>query len=264
MGLITQGIAGLAGGIGGGLAAGNKAKSDKATLREYIKQQEQLQKEIGSTADLREQQATDAYAPQLEGYGENSQAYFDKLKNADFSKYDVSAPEDYKGQSIQELIAQNYNPQAQSMIDAEGNSVQGSAANAGNLFSGVTAGNIARATAQEQGNQYASARDAATQQYGQKYKEFTDKFANVLAANDVNKGNLSANLNAGGTLYNAQTDAFGNQRNEVTGVQQARDSAIMSSRGEQATAAAQKKGVGGYWSNFASGALSGLSKGLGG
>jgi hypothetical protein len=252
-----------AGALAGGISSGIQGANDRASLKEYIKQQQQLQGQIGANTTKREGEITTAYAPQLSGMGEDVSNYYDTLRNADFSKYDVSAPEEYKGRDLNELTQQMMNPLTDTMVNTASNKVQGAAANAGGLFSGVTAKNVANVTAQVQAEQYDKARQAAQTQQAQDYQQYTDKFANLLKATENNRGNYASNIGALGSLNTAQTGAFNNQQTNLTGVRNTGDTNLFGSKSAEAEAAAKKAGIGSTFSNFAQGAMGGLSSALG-
>lgn len=254
------GVSGLAGGASSAIEGAN----NRAALKEYIKQQQQLQGQINANTTKREGEITTAYAPQLSGMAEDVGDYYDTLRNADFSKYDVSAPEDYQGRDLNELTEQMMNPLTDTMVNTASNKVQGAAANAGGLFSGVTAKNIANVTAQVQAEQYDKARQAAQAQQAQDYTQYTDKFNNLIKATEMNKSNYADTIGAKGALNTAQTGAFNNQQTNLTGVRNTGDTNLFGSKSAEAEAAAKKAGIGSTWSNFAQGALGGISSALGG
>lgn len=250
------------GAISGGVNSAIEGGNNRAALREYIKQQEAIQGQINANTTQRTNDVNTAYAGQLAGMDQNVQDYYNALKNADYSQFNVSAPEDYKGRDLNELTQQMMNPQTDTMVQTASNKVQGAAANTGGLFSGITAKNIANATAQVQAEQWDKARSAAQTQQAQDYQQYQDKFANLLAANQVNKSNLTDTLGAKGALHAAQTSAFQASRGELGNIQDQADQRSYETQNALATARGQKAGVGSMWSNFAQGALSGLSKAL--
>ena len=255
---------GIAGGLTGGIGSAMQGADDRRALKEYINQQKMLQQQIQARKTAGEATTKGEYAPLLSGMERDVQDYYSALRNADYSKYDVSAPEDYQGQDLGELTQELMNPQTETMVQAASDKVQGAAANAGGLFSGVTAKNIANATAGVQAEQYEKARNAAQQQQAMDYQQYTDKFKNILAATQANRENYSSNLGAKGTLNQAQTGAFGAQQQTLGDIRNTANQNMLQSQQAQADAAAKKAGIGSTWSNFAKGALGGAGSALGG
>lgn len=253
---IKGGTAALSGGVNSAIQGAN----NRAALKEYINQQKAIQGQLAEGKRTESSQVTTAYAPQLQGMGDDVANYYSTLRSADYGQYDVSAPEKYQGRDLNELTQQMMNPQTDTMVQTASNKVQGSAANTGGLFSGITAKNIANATAQVQAEQYDKARQAAQAQQEQDYRQYSDEFANLLKANEVNRGNYASNIANLGALNTAQTGALNTQQEQLGNINALYGQRQFDTSNALATAAGQKAGVGSMWSNFAQGALGGLSK----
>lgn len=251
------------GAVSGGLSAGMQSSNNRKALREYIAQQKAIQDEIRGLEGQRTGQVNATYDPLTRGFAGNAQDYFNALKTADYSKYDVSAPEQFQF-DMEAATQAELNPDIQAIIDRSTGAVQQSAANRGGLFSGATAKGIARSTADIQAAEWDKARERAQQQRTNKYQEYIDSFNNAMKVNENNRNNYNAGLQAKGTLFSSQGNLFGQQQGAIQGIQNAADTAYMQSRGEQASAVAQKAGTPGFWSSFAQGALGGLAGSSGG
>lgn len=259
---LAAGVAAV-GALSGGASAAMNASNQRRQLKEYIAQQKALQGEIRGLEGKRTQGVNDVYNPLTQGFAGNAQDYFNALKSTDYSKYNVTAPDEFNF-DMEAATQAELNPDIQAIIDRSTGAVQQSAANRGGLFSGATAKGIARSTADIQAAEWDKARERAQQQRTNKYQEYIDTFNNALKVNENNRNNYTANLNAKGSLFTSQGGLFNTQQEQIQGIQNAADTAYMQSRGEQASAQAQKAGTPGFWSSFAQGALGGLSGASGG
>lgn len=237
-------------------------KYNKKALTEFIRQQGGLQNDITQMGGVREGQTTQAYAPFTAGMADTTQDYFGALKGTDLTKFDVNAPGAYQGKSVNELTQEMMNPQIDVMRKQAQGAVEGSAANAGKLFSGVTAGNIAERIAGVEADQYDKARTAAQQQDVVNRNDFQSQYNNLLKQQEFNKGNVTGNLDNMGTLYGAQTGAFGKQQEELTAIRAAQDQALLQSKAEEAAAKAQKAGTKSGFAAAVSGGLQGMANAL--
>ena len=260
--LVAGGTA-LVGGVAGGVSSAMSAGDQRRALNSYIASQQKLGEQIGKTGEKRVGDINATYDPLTGTFKDNATGYFDTLKNADFSKFDVTAPEafnfDMAGATQAEL-----NPDIEAIINRSTGAVQQSAANRGGLFSGAAAKGIARSTADIQASEWDKARTRAQQQRTNKYQEFIDTFNNALKTNEVNRGNYTSNINAKGTLFDAQGKLWGDQQTGVQNINNAVDTATIQNQADINKATSEKAGTPGFWSAFGQGALSGLAGSAGG
>lgn len=250
-------------GAGAGAATGYlDNKYNKKALSEYIKQQGNLHGDISSMAGAREGQTSTAYSGLTAGMNENAQSLYGALKGTDYSKYNVTAPGAYQGKSVNDLTTEIMNPMTSQLESAASGAVQGSAANAGKLFSGITAQNIANATATVRANEIDKARSDALQMDAANRNDFQNQFQNQVTASGTNKANTQQGITNLATLFDAQTGQFTNQQNELSGIRSAADQALLQSKGEAAAAAAQKAGTKSGFAAAVSGGLQGLASAL--
>lgn len=259
---LAAGVAAV-GALSGGASAAMGASNTRKQLKEYIAQQKAIQGEIRNTEGKRTGEINQTYDPLTGTFVQNANDYFGKLKNTDFSKYNVGEAGNFDF-DMHQATQEELNPDIEAIINRSTDAVQQSAANRGGLFSGAAAKGIARSTADIQAAEWDKARGRAQQTRQNKYQEFIDAFNNAIKTKEFNRGNETATLDAQGTLFNGQSNLFGQQQSQVQGVRNAADTAFMQSRGEQAGAVAQKAGTPGFWSSFAQGALGGLSGSAGG
>jgi len=256
--LASQAIGKGLGAVSGGVGAVLDAKANKRSLDEYIRQQAELGKTVSATEQARLAENIASNKDVLQGYGQNTSDYLGALKSADYSRYDVQAPEDFSYDMGAETRAQ-MNPAIADIIKASTDSVQQSAANRGSLFSGAAAKGIANASAGIQAQEYDKAAQRAQQGYQNKYGAFMDKFANTLKANETNKGNYTSGMQAQGQLFNVQQGAQEGMTNRANAVTDAADTSKLNIQQNTGTAQAQRKGINSSFANFAQGALSGLA-----
>lgn len=261
--LLLAGGTAIASGIGGGLSAGSEADRKRKYYDQFLSGIGELEGEIGQNAQNRITGVQEVYRPMLEGFEGNAQDYFDTLKNTDYSQFNID-PQGEFSFDMQQAIQENMNPAIQSIIDRSTGEVMQSAANRGGLFSGATAKGIARSTADIQAQEYDKARGAAQQDRQNKYQQFTDFFDNALRTAEFNRSNLNQTIQNKGNLFGAQSQVFGQQRGEVTGIQDAADTARFDLKGQGIEAKANRDSTSGYWEAFGSGALGGFSGGAGG
>jgi len=259
---LAVGVAAV-GALSGGASASMDASNKRKQLKAYIKQQKAIQGEIRGVEGKRTGEINQTYDPLTGSFVQNANDYFGDLKNVDYTKYNVDSPDQFNFDMAQ-ATQDELNPDIEAIINRSTGAVQQSAANRGGLFSGATAKGIARSTADIQAAEWDKARGRAQETRTNKYQEFIDTFNNAIKVKDFNRGNETANLDAKGTLFTGQGNLFGQQQQQVQGVQNAADTAYFQSRGEQAGAASQKAGTPGFWSSFAQGALGGLSGSAGG
>lgn len=249
----------LLGGTAGGLSAAEEAKSKRRRADKYIDEQWKIQQLINDTAGDRIAETNKVYDPFLAGFGENAADYYDTLKNADYGQFDVTAPGEFEF-DMDAATQAELNPDLAAIIDRASGAVESSAASRGALRSGATQKQVARSTADIQAAEWDKARTRAQQTYQNKYQQFVDSFRNKLAANQFNREGYGMNLGAKKDLYGAQSDMFGNQRDELNEITGAQDQGIIQSRGEIAKAESDKAGVSkNYWSNFLQGFGSGAA-----
>jgi hypothetical protein len=235
--LVTAGVGGLAGGIGGYY----QNEAEKARTTELLRQLGLADDEIMRMSGEREAQVQQEYSPLTEGYGQNFQDYMGRLQDADFSRFDVQAPGDFQ-YDVQQESQQYMNPALQQMLDTAVGSVQGSAANRGKLFSGATGRATAQATGDIQARIAEQAMGRAERVGQQKYQQFRDKFQNTLQASQANKANLLSGLNTQGQAVGMQGQQFGTQQNLLNQIRQGADAGIMQNLGTRAQTRAEQAG----------------------
>lgn len=262
-GLAAAAVAGGSA-LAGGFSAADKAKRDRRALQEYINQQKLLQNEIkgeGGIEQTRTGEVNKTYDPITGTFTTNATDYFNALKSADYSRYDVKTPDKFEF-DMEAATQAELNPDIEAIINRSTGAVQQAAANRSGLFSGSAAKGIARSTADIQAAEWDKARQRAQQQRQNKYQVYIDEFNNALRATGFNRDNLTAGLNAQGTLFQSQGNLFNTQQNQLQDIRNAADTAYMQSRGAEAGATAQRAGISNnYWGNFAQGALGGLAGG---
>jgi hypothetical protein len=253
----------LAGGIGGGIAAGMQADNNRKYYDQLMQQIQGLQGKVQDTTNQRIGESQEAYAPLLQSFAGNAQDYYNALGNADFSQFNAPTELGQFEFDTQKATQEALNPMLQSIIDRSSGAVMQNASMGSGIHSGSALKGVARATADIQANEYGRAQNQANQQRANKYQEFMDRHNAVLQANQMNSQNLSNTLGAKGTLFNSQAGMFGNQRNEQMGYQNAGDSAQFNLMQQNAQAQAQRQAQPSFWSAFGQGALSGLAGGAG-
>lgn len=253
--LVSKGIGGLAGGLGGYF----QNEADKKKTAELLRQLGLSDAQIQRMGAEREAQVQQEYAPLTEGYSQAFQDYLGRLRGADFGQYDVQAPGDFE-YDVQAESQKYMNPALQQMIDTAVGSVQGSAANRGKLFSGATGRATARATGDIQARIAEDAMGRAERVGQQKYQQFRDKFANQLQASQFNRQNLQNQLQALGTGVQEQGQQFGAQQGLLNQIRSGVDAGLTQNMGVRAQTEAEKAGAPGGFGAF----MSGLAGGLGG
>lgn len=248
------------GAVGGGVsnyfAQGDKRKA----LNSQIKGSKALQKDVRNLEARRTGEVNQAYAPQLEGFDDFTQQYFANLSDADLEQYALENPDEFQFDMEQATQAE-MNPNLQAVIDRELGNVKSNAVASGSLFSGATGKDIARSTADIQAKEWDSARQRAGQQQGQKYQQFTDRWAMNKDVVNQNRQNKLDELGLQGQRYGLQSNAFGNARGEITGTQQMADEAWLGSQADIKSAQAEKAGTSRGWRSVVQGAGSGLAGG---
>jgi len=260
--LIAGGTA-LVGGVAGGLSAGADAKNKKKYYQNLSKGYGALQGDVRDLEAQRTGEVDTTYNPYIKDFGTNAQNYYDTLNNTDYSQFNLSDPGEFNF-DLQGEIQNQLNPELEAITNRASGEVQQSGANAGGLFSGATAKNIARQTADIQAKEWNSARDAAQVERTNKYQQWTDKFDQASKIAEQNRNNLNMGIQNQGTLYNAQSGMFNNANTQKSGIQNAADTSFMQLSGQKMGADASAKAQPGYWSAFGQGALSGLAGGAGG
>lgn len=255
----TAVIGTVAGGVSSAMDASNKRKA----LDAYIKSQQELGNQITQTGEKRVGDINATYNPVTQDFTGNATDYFGALKGTDFSKFDVTAPEEFNFDMAGATQAE-LNPDIAAIINRSTGAVEQSAANRGGLFSGATAKGIARSTADIQAKEWDAARNRAQQQRTNKYQEFIDTFNNAMKTNEVNRGNYTSNINTKGTLFDAQGKLWGEQQTGVQNINNAMDTANIQNQADINKATSERAGTPGFWSSFGQGALSGLAGSAGG
>jgi hypothetical protein len=256
--LVSQGVKAGVGAVSGGVSSVLDAKSKRRMLNEYIAQQAELGKTVSATEQKQLERNIADNKPLLQGFEQNAADYLGKLGSTDYSKYNVTAPEDFQYDMEAETKKQ-MNPAIADIIRASTDSVQQSAANRGSLFSGAAAKGIANASATVQAAEYDKAAQRAQQGYQNKYSAFTDKFTNTLRTLENNRGNELQQLKDQGTRFGIQNDAKTAQTDRANTVTDAADTSRLTIQGNTGEAQAKKKGINSDFANFAQGALSGLA-----
>lgn len=255
-----------AGAVGAGVGAYGAVEANKATRRSNKAIQKNAGKMQGEIRDIesgRVRGLSEQYAPLVgDSFGADTQAYYDALDNADYSQFDLTAPEDFS-YDTQAETQRFMNPMIQQLIDRSTGEVTNSAANAGKLFSGAAGKGIAKATAGIQAEQYDKAAALAQQDRTNKYQQWTDKFTNARLIAENNKSNLQAGLANKGTKFGIQSTAYGQQIGAQQGVQNAADTAYLQSRQQGYDAQAANKALSSNFMAGLGGAMSGATSAFG-
>ena len=255
--IIGGGVGAIAGGVGAYLAAQNARK----LAREQAAAEQKLQGDI-TTAGTNNQTAIDAaYGAETAGFGQNMQDYLKNSKGADFSQFNLQAPQDFSF-DMNAATQAEMNPQLQAIIDrsVQGKMAEGAAG--GSLFSGNTGKDIAKVTEAETAKEWDAARGRAAQQQGQKYAEFTNKWNQSKDVADAGRANLQSGLNNQQAGVNTQATQFNNQQQQTNDNRQLTSQELLQSKSNQYGAQARGNSVGGGIMNVISGALGGAASGL--
>jgi hypothetical protein len=245
------------------MSAGATADKNRKYYKNLAKGMGELQGEVRGLSEQRMGEVDQNYDPYLQNFGENAQDYYDSLKNTDYSQFNLSDPGSFDF-DMQAEIKKQMNPFIDEVTGRASNEVQQSAANRGGLFSGATAKNIARGTADIIANDYNNSRNAAQTERTNKYQQWTDKFNQAKTIAEQNRNNLNMGIQNQGTLYGAQSGMFDKSNEQKSGIQNAADTSYFDLAGKKLDATAQQKAQPGYWSAFGTGALSGLASSAGG
>jgi hypothetical protein len=257
MSLMAAGMAG--GALLGGYSAmeGNK---DARRKNKAIEENElRMQAEIADTEAKRSRTLGEQYAPMVGAdFAGDTQRYYNELGNVDYSQFNLQAPEDFT-YDMQAETQSRMNPMIQDIINRSTGEVTNSAANAGKLFSGSAAKDVARSTADIQAKEYEKAANLAQTDRTNKYQQWTDKFNQARLIAESGKENLQSGLKNKSELYGLKSGAYGSQINKQQDVQNASDTARLQSKQRGFDANAASKGMGSDLLAGLGGALSGAS-----
>lgn len=255
-----KGVVGGAAGAYGGYQAN---KASKATLKEQIAQNQALQDMINRIKGETVTGATAAYEPALQGYEGNLQDYLAKLQSTDYSKYDLTQPDEFAF-DLNAATQAEMNPELQAIIDRSVQGAQQEAAAGGSLYSGATGKNIARTTADITAKEWDAARTRAQTEQANKYQQYLDKWNRQKDIATANKGNVTSQLAGEGAAVGIQQSAFEKQRGEITGAQNLANQNLLLNQQATGTAKSQLKGLPSGFGATVQGALGGISSALGG
>ena len=253
-------LAGMAaGGALGAYGSVSKNKNARAQNNAIQNNATAMQGDIRGTEEGRIRGLGEQYAPLVgNDFAGDTQAYYDALDNADYSQFDLAAPEDFAFDQAAETQRQ-LNPELQAIIDRSTGEVTNSAANAGKLFSGAAGKDIARATADIQAKEWDAASQRAQTERTNKYQQWTDKFKNAQTVAENNRNNMDSGLKNKGAKFGIQSNAYGQQIGAQQGIQNSADTAVLQSKQQGYDASAANKGLS---SNFMAG-LGGAVSGAG-
>ena len=253
-------LAGMVGGAAlGGYGAYEGNKNTRKKNNAIQSNATTMQGDIRGIEEGRVKALGEQYAPLVgSDFAGDTQAYYDALDNADYSQFDLAAPEDFAFDQAAETQRQ-LNPELQAIIDRSTGEVTNSAANAGKLFSGAAGKGIARATADIQAKEWDAASQRAQTERTNKYQQWTDKFKNAQTIAENNRSNMDSGLKNKGTKFGIQSNAYGQQIGAQQGIQNAADTAFLQSKQQGYDASAANKGLS---SNFMAG-LGGAVSGAG-
>ncbi|TRZ51950.1 MAG: hypothetical protein D4S01_03850 [Dehalococcoidia bacterium] len=256
-GLILGGVGALSGGAAGGMGASRRGTA----LDDLMSNLVGISGEIGERSSQRQAELNKTYGGLTEGYAGDFQDYQDALRNADFSQYDIEAPGEFEF-DFQGEVDRLMNPMLDEIINRSSGAVESSAANRGKLFSGATGKNIARNTADITAAEVGRAQGLATTREQNKYSQFIDGFNSLLKANEFNRSNMTAGLDAQGDAVKLKGDAFNTQQTGIQGIQAGEDQAYFQNQGLQADAGFQRANTPSVLQGVMEGALGGGSAGL--
>jgi len=247
-------VSGAAGGVGGYLA--NENNQDR--MRAYLKQLGLADDQIEQMANSRIGEVNSTYSPLTEGYAGNFQDLIGKLQNADFSQYDVQAPQGFEYDQVAET-QKYFNPMIQDILDRATGQLESSAANKGDLFSGATGKAIVRSTSDLRAQDYNNASGIAERVGQNKYQQYQDNFNNLMTANTNNRSNMMQGLSSQQGAVNMQGGQFNTQQDLLNQIRQGLDASKVQNIGNRATTNANLAGSPNGFSAF----LQGISGGLG-
>jgi len=188
----------------------------------------------------------------------NFQDLMNTMQNADFSQYDVQAPQGFEYDQVAET--QKYlNPMLQSIVDRASGQVEASAANKSGLFSGAAGKAIASSTADIQANAYNDASQTAERVGQNKYQQYQDNFSNLLRAGDVNRSNMMQGINMQQGAVGMQGNQFNTQQGLMNQIRSGLDQSKVQNIGQRAETNANLAGAPGGFSAFMQGMAGGAS-----
>lgn len=258
--LATMGISKGLGGLGGGVSNMYDQAGVRRSANARIKGAQQLQSEIAANEQLRTGQANQAYAPLLEGFSGNLSDLSEMIKGTDLGSYLPEEQGDFSFDRDAEIAGykQRNQDDLQAIIDRSLGGIKAEGAASGSLFSGATGRNIARSAADIGAQANKEAEQFAQNAEPNKYQKFIDKWANQMQLANAKVNAAQSNIQNRSNLFNTQSNLFGAQRSEVTGIQNASDTARFGSRAEEEAARAEKAGTSSGGSAF----FQGFAKGL--
>jgi hypothetical protein len=253
--LIGAGVAGM---IGGGIAADSERESQIKKLKKLLDGNVALQKQVEEDYGVTMDEIDAAYADVLTGY--DAKGYIEGVKDRDYSQFDVTGPGEFDAEGkydLNTMTQEMMNPELDAIIAREQQALEGSAANAGQLFSGATGKKLVRSSADITAKEWNAASQRAQTERGNKYQEFIDSFNNSLKVTDFNRGNFERTNADQDKVFNIQTGAWEKKRGETTGATTDFNKNNLDLKRENLQIKGEQAATPDFWSNLASGVLSG-------
>jgi len=191
--------------FGSGAEAYYNNKMTKAELKEYLEGLKAQNADIANRGAETSQMYQDAYGNLVSNYDDTAKGYFDYLNNYDPNQFNVSTPKEEFSYDLIGKTNEFMNPELDAIIGRASDTVQQSAANNGNLFSGATGKAITRSASDITAQEYDKARQAAQQDKQSAYQQYTDKFNQALQVAQQNANNYQSGMTAKTNLFNAQS-----------------------------------------------------------
>lgn len=257
LGLILGG--GALGAVSGGVGAYNQNKTERERLDALLSGNKELQNLVMQNLDANTGAIKQGYAGTLQGF--DPQSYINDLKNRDYSKYDVSAPDAFEFDQIAETQKQ-LNPALEEILKRSTGQIEASSANAGKLFSGATGKNILRTTTDQTAQEWARAGQVAQQVGQNKYQQYIDKFNNALRVNDFNRNNLMQAQQGQTDAFNIQNNANQNQLQQLLNTNTGAQGQQLQLQSEYLTNQATRNAMPSGTSSALQGILGGLTSGV--
>lgn len=248
---------------GGAVAGGFNAAVDRGSNVRKLKRLGKGNKELqGSVEDIYGDTRSDveiAYDNILQGY--DPRGYIDELQNTDYSQYRIQAPGEFQWDDIAET-QKRLNPELDEIINRQTQTLEGSAANRGQLFSGATGKKLARSAADITAREWGEAANRAQTARTNKYQEFIDRFDNIVKQNQFNMGLDRTRMADRGSAFDIQSSAEQRKRNELNTARDTRNQNMLQLQSEEAQIEAERQGLPGRWENLVGGVLSGAVQGV--
>jgi len=218
--LLAGGASGIAGGIGAGIDAVSARRGQRRALKALSQDTERGMGMISDSEAARMAALAGLYDPLTQGYRQTYDDYLNALRGADYSRYDV-APQEMPEYDLAAETQKLLNPELAAILRGQTGQIEGSAANAGKLFSGATGRAIADNSAATIAQEYGRVQSAAQNNIAQKYARFNDIFSQALQSSQFNRAGKQMGLDALGAAANMQGGIAAEQRNQMLGTMDA-------------------------------------------